>query len=434
MREAGYSNKVFYYNGAGHSTTYDLRMRILLSTSPDREALKAAAKKTIAVFPEFAVRPVIGKDGRVYYADNDADVAIFDEDGSTHALGSDETNGYLFCLICGEKSVILSFFHGLSDYVGNWAFICTLCYHYARHMGADVRPEEPVRLSRAVYDDMDITERDDPYYKFEDENAVPLWEYVSKGAACISERLYPDNMDYLKNYEITTEVDAIIKKTKEIKTSFVPLIIVLVSRALNKIYDIKGQNCVVKIPANLRPLFGTDTFANFSDSLVLCVTEEMLDKTTKEACHILRSSMNEQFKRENFVCTFAKKINSVKAYESCGKTIEQLNRELTNAASAASARPVTFAMTYPGRLELPGEYDKVITGFNMEPYVPTNGFFLFAGSYRDVFKIRVCQRFDSDRLVRAIAAEFGEAGIMTNVTEADDVYGDKVYVDRLTHL
>ncbi|MBR1635337.1 MAG: hypothetical protein IJ682_09800 [Lachnospiraceae bacterium] len=435
MREIGYSNKVFYYNGAGHSTTYDFRMRILLTKAPDKEALKRAAAKTMAVFPEFAVRPVIGIDGKLYYEDNDAEVAIFDEADAPHALGSDETNGYLLCLICGEQSFILSFYHGLSDFVGNWSFICTLVWHYVRETGeTGVSADEAVRLNADVYRNMDEQERDDPYRKFGNADSKPSWVYEDKGALEINETLYPDEADHLKNYEITLDVGAFLDKTKEIGTSFVPLLITTATQALSELYETDGKPVVVKIPTNLRPLYGTHTSANFSDSLVLTLSEELRTKPVAEQAKYLRSSMNDQRHRENFDRILAKKVKAVQDYESSGETIEQLNRRLTNAASAASARPVTFALTYPGRLEVPDEYQPVVRGFNMEPYVPTNGFFLFVGSYGKELRIRICQRFDSVRLAQAMAEAFKRIGLDASLRDAGTVVGDKVYVEKLKHI
>lgn len=435
MRPIGYSNKVFYYNGAGHSTTYDFRMRILLTREPDKGALQRAAAKTMAVFPEFAVRPVIGADGRLYYEENKEEVAIFDEDEPPHALGSDETNGYLLCLICGEKSFIVSFYHGLSDFVGNWSFIRTLVWHYVREVGeTGVSADETVRLNADVYRNMDEQERDNPYQKFGNAESVPSWVYEDKGALEINEPLYPDEADHLKNYELTLDVGAFLKKTKELATSFVPLLIAVTTQALDGLYEKNGKPVVVKIPTNLRPLYGTHTTANFSDSLVLALSEELRGMSIAEQTKFLRESMNDQLHRENFDRILAKKVRTVKDYENGRETIEQLNQRLTNAASAASARPVTFALTYPGRLDVPDEYQSVVRGFNMEPYVPTNGFFLFVGSYGGELRIRICQRFDSDRLARAMAEAFGRIGLNATVCDAGMVTGDKVYVEKLKHI
>ena len=435
MKPIGYSNKVFYYNGAGHSTTYDFRMRILLTEAVDKEALKRAAAKTIAVFPEFAVRPVIGSDGRLYYEDNNEEIAIFDETGESHALGSEETNGYLLCLICGEKSFILSFYHGLSDFVGNWSFICTLVWHYVQETGeTGVSADETVRLNADVYRNMDEQERDNPYQKFGNTDSQPSWVYEDNGALEINETLYPDEADYLKNYEISMDVSAFVDKTKEIGTSFVPLLITATTQALSRLYETDGKPVVVKIPTNLRPLYGTHTTANFSDSLVLALSKELRTETLSKQAKALRSSMNDQLHKENFDRILAKKVKTVQDYENSDKTILQLNRSLTNAASAASARPVTFALTYPGRLEVPDEYQSVVQGFNMEPYVPTNGFFLFVGSYGKELRIRICQRFDSDRLAKAITEEFKNLGLDASFLDKGIVRGDKVYVEKLMHL
>ena len=283
MTPMGYSNKVFFYYCAGHSTTYDLRMRVLLGAPPDREALQRAVQKTMALFPEFAVRPVIGQDGKLYCEENHAEVVLFDESDPPRALGSDETNGHLLCLICGERSFIPSFFHGLSDYTGYWSFLRTLVQRYACEvLGTTTSANETVR------EDMDGQERTDPYAKFGNVGFRPSLIYKDEGAAPCGERMYSDETDYLKNYEIDLNFKAFTRKKRELSTSFIPLLVAAVSQAVDGLYERKGLPIVVKVPANLRPLYGTNTTANFSDSLVLKLDDDMLKQSVKAQCKELQ--------------------------------------------------------------------------------------------------------------------------------------------------
>ena len=172
MREMGYSDKVFYYNGSGETATYNFRMRVYLNESVNVSMLRQAAASAIKKFPEYAVRPVI-KDNKLYYEENFSEVAVFPDDGTPHILGADETNGHLWCILYGEKDIVISYYHGLSDFVGNWSLICTVIYEYGRLMGCDVTPEFPVRVNSDDYDSMDELDRTDPYTKYGDISAVP---------------------------------------------------------------------------------------------------------------------------------------------------------------------------------------------------------------------------------------------------------------------
>lgn len=431
MRPIGYSDKIFYYNSSGNALTYDFQMRITLTAAPNKDALQRAARKTLAAFPEFAVRPVI-HDGKIFYEENFSDVAIFDAH-KPHALGSDETNGYLLCLICGAREIILSFYHGLSDFVGNWSFICTLIYNYARELGFDFAAKNPVRLNADDYFAMDVDERDDPYSKFADENSVPTWIYKSRGAFRVPEKIFPPNVDRVQNYEIEISVADMIAATEKFQTSVTPLLTVAVSRALKKIYDTNGLPIVGKVPANLRPIFKTNTFANFSDSIILEYADEMDALTFAQCCQIFRRDMKLQLRPENFAGMLAKKIRRVISYEQSGKNIEDIARELS---STPSSRPITFALTYPGILDLPAEYKKIVRGFNMEPYLPIDGFFLFVGAYDDnrILRVRCCQRFDSDRVAKEIAAELERLNFKPAFKDSGTLVGDKIFIDKLKHV
>ncbi len=429
MTPMGYSNKVFFYYCAGHSTTYDLRMRVLLEALPDREALQRAVQKTMALFPEFAVRPVIGQDGKLYCEENHAEVVLFDESDPPRALGSDETNGHLLCLICGERSFIPSFFHGLSDYTGYWSFLRTLVRHYAwEKSGISASAAKAVRL------DMDEQERRDPYARFGNVGSVSTWIYEDRGAAMIDERMYPDETDYLKNYEIDLNAKAFTRKKRELSTSFIPLLVAAVSQAVDGLYERNGLPIVVKVPANLRPLYGTNTTANFSDSLVLKLDDDMLKQSVKAQCKELQDSMDKQLCRENFDQILAGKVKKIRDLENGKQTIEQFNRRMTNASSASSARQITFALSCLGRLHVPDECAPFVRGFVIEPYVPTNGFFLFVDIFGKNLRIRICQRFDSGRLARKIAEVFESYGLSAAIRDAGTVTGNKVYVERLKHI
>ena len=432
MRPIGFSDKLFYYTASGQTLTYNMQMRINLTAAPDKDALRRAARQALAVFPEFAVRPVISG-GKFFYEQNDADIAIFDDNGKAHSLGSDETNGYLMCLTCGAQHVILSFYHGLADFVGNWSFICTLIYHYARELGFNVQPAENVRLNADAYFNLSELERDDPYSKFGDENAVPTWVYKSNGAFRVPEKNFAPDVDRLKNFDIETTVADMLTVTKKFQTSFTPLLITATARALKKIYDTGDLPIVVKMPVNMRPIFKTATTANFSDSAILTYGADLDRLSVADCCRALKDTLKAQMRPENFAGTLVKKKRLILDCEASGKNPVQIREEL---AVKPSSRPITFAVTYPGILDLPADYQAVVHSLNMEPAVPIEGFFLFIGAYdgNKVLRIRCCQRFDSDKIARAIANELDLLGFKTALKDGGTTSGDKIFIDKIKRI
>ena len=237
----------------------------------------------------------------------------------------------------------------------------------------------------------------------------------------------------MQNYEIEISVADMIAATEKFQTSVTPLLTVAVARALKKIYDTNGLPIVGKTPANMRPIFKTNTFSNFSDTTILEYTEDMDKLSVSECCQLLRQTLKAQLKPENFAGTLAKKKQRIIGYEESGKEIEQIAREL---ASAPSSRPVTYALTYPGILELPEEYKQVVRGFNMEPYSPVDGFFLYVGAYDDnrLLRVRCCQRFVGDHVAKAIADELERLNFKPAFKDAGTLDGDKVFIDKLKHV
>ena len=93
-------------------------------------------------------------------------------------------------------------------------------------------------------------------------------------------------------------------------------------------------------------------------------------------------------------------------------------------------------MTYPGILDLPADYKAVVRSLNMEPAVPIEGFFLFIGAYdgNKLLRIRCCQRFDSDKIARAIANELELLGFKTTLKDGGMTGGDKVFIDKIKRI
>lgn len=108
------------------------------------EILLDALKKALALFPTAACRPFITPDKkRIGMKPNPAPPVIYHEDVPL-ALGTDETNGYLFRVISMDHTIIFSVFHALFDARGAHLFMVHLLYFYLIGMGYEIDPEGAV--------------------------------------------------------------------------------------------------------------------------------------------------------------------------------------------------------------------------------------------------------------------------------------------------
>lgn len=427
LKKTGYSNKKFYYLASGKCHTFNMHMRIFFNEKPDSGILKSAIKKTLAVFPEMAIRPVIGGDGTLYSVKNSSEPAVFEENGVRHALGSDETNGYLFCALIGKSSITLSFFHGLSDFVGNWSFIRTLLYHYALESGRSVRPDDCIRLNTDLYDGMDERERDDPYSLFAKSSCS---QGTEDDIFSIPGTLYPADQGMIHSYDVIMRTQEILDRTKALGTSFVPLITAVIGKALDKLYDIGTSKIVSSVPVSMHKLYNTKTTANFSDSIILRLSDPK-EYTIEKMCKDLESQMHLQMNHEHFGDKMDRVIKRITGYERSGSDIEEISDAIWK-EPVRSER--TYMLTYPGKIYLPSGYESFVSGFNMEPILRNAEPALFAGDYGDEFRIRICQDFDNEKVAMAVAGTMTESGISASFRDAGIISGDYVDIGKIRRV
>lgn len=420
MREVGFSDKVFFYN-SGDKKTRNLRLRVIFTEDIDKTAVQKAADKTLAALPEFAVKAII-KDGKFFYEKNNAPAVVCDDDGATHFIGAEDTNRYMVYFLCGQKSVVISFFHGLADFMGYWQLIQTFIYYYAVETGHSV---SNIASSEADVADMDDTERYNPYAKFADVDAKCSWSCDTSNVFTLPCAFFDeDNLD-LHVYDIVTSTRQFLDRVHELKTSFVPLLIAAFSGAVADAYGAKEQNIVAKVPADMRPFFGAKTRVNFSDAMFLPLPAEVRKQPLAEQCKYLRANMDKQLNRENFQRLMAKSMLNVKKLQG---DIER------SPFDNDSPTPVTYSLTYPGRMDLPAEYDALVKNFSIEGWIPVQSFYTTVMTKKDEMLIKIYQRFDESTLADAVTLRLRELGFTAEVTDRGLLRGDKLYVDKLERM
>lgn len=423
MRRCGYSDKMFYYNGSGEET-YSMRLRYGLSFPLTREMLENAVRKTFALFPDYRVRPVIC-DGKIFYEENPLPVPVFwNESGDAgHNYGSDEVNGYLFVISGDEHTLTFSQYHGLTDFAGYWSILHTLMKNLMEEAGAGRRVSDPLaRADSSPYDSLDLCEREDPYSKYADENAVIPWSYHSRGALAIPARGEPRE----RFFDLIVPEQDFLAKTHEYGTSFVPLLTMVFSWAANDVYGIGDTPVVVKVPVNLRNLFHSGTTVNFSDSAVLEYPREYLSLPGTGQGKALREMLDRQLTPGNFERVMAAKIRTIEAYEKSGRPIEEISRSIRGSSSTGS-RPVTLGLTYIGKLTFPDPYRNHITDIVSTAYTPTDRIFALVMAYGGRLKIRVQTKYEQEDYIGALAAEMEKLGLKVQLSEA--AIGPRDYMD-----
>lgn len=434
LRELGYSDKVFYYGQSGDGATFNLRMSFFMRDKLDVSLFKEAINTSLDRFPEFKYRPVVFEN-QLFAKDNTEEVLLVPYDARSRTLGTDETNGYLFYFAYDGNRVFFSFFHGLTDYKGMLAYIYTVLIMYGEMTGKVTFGEDKwrktvlTRLSESAPAILDDCERFDPYNKYKNEDAKPSYQYDFRPSFTIPEPVYELNDNKLQSYTITTSTSQFLVLTKSLKTSFAPLVVSTICEGIGSVYNGIDLPITGMLPVDLRRIFNTDTVVNFSDGVMLPVNEKAMSFSLGERCAYIRSMMDKQITRENFELIMANKVNAVKAHQEHSQSIGEYCRQLSSPRITLGApRPVTYAITYPGRV-YPKEIAPIVERIEMEPYV--RAFSVFAFSKEDEFVLHIQQRFDNDAIAESIKRSLEKLGLPAVIRNAGHIYSDKVIADRL---
>ena len=436
LRRIGKYDKMIYYAYAGEGSTFDMRVRLDLKHNVDTGRLSDAVNESLKYFPELAVRPVI-YNGDVWYEHNDLPAVTVVDDGREYYFGSDGengTNGYMFAVMCGKKHITFSWFHGLTDARGGTAFICTILFLYLKKkvpfvtLGSTALKKVGMRLDTSVFDAMDDEERFDAAAKFADagaegsqENApdffrLPPEEYKSERNGC-----------YFFNIDMDNRV--LVDMTKEMGTSFAPLLASIVADAVRIAYDTGDSAVAVSNSIDPRRMFSTTSLSNMAVTYPLFVEKDDFDLPLKDRCRKLRSVMDSQISRQNISSSFAQFCSTSDSFLEMGGVIEA-NRRLT--AEAGELTPYTIAMAYPGRIRSNPVSNLLIKKLTPGMVTQARGISIYA--HKDVMTVQVCQKSPDPLLADAVEAAFRARGIKTSRGPLEFVTQNNRVYERIKNL
>lgn len=393
-RKVGYKDRNYFYK--------PIRTEILscsLVSETDVDKLRNAIDSSLLELPHFAVRPVI-KDGEFFYEANDSEVLIVKDDERCFFMGSDETNGYLFYFRYSEKSFSIVVYHGLADFTGIMQFIQNVLYHYSRECGFQL-PD--IRIKESDSDELD---RFDPYLKYADRKAEG-WSYKSNQKPfMLPIDSTADKADGYRYYELRLKLDDFLGLTKRWETSFMPAIVSLISGVIEKEYEVKDEIITAYTTVNLRNIMDSLNQTNFSETIALPMDSGLRKLEPKEKGKAIRKMLDEQRAPENLRYLMAELLRGVDKIEG-----HEVQREVSKAVLPIP----TYLFTYPGRIEIPDGYEKVITGYDIDSVADLsktpNAVAISCKTTGNVMQLSLLCPQNIDSLVKRIIDEFDALGV-----------------------
>lgn len=423
LRRGARYDSIFFGCFSGGGSTFDIRVRLDLKSDLKPKEFQAAADAALKCYPEFAVRPVI-HEGRICYEQNTKPVRLHPDDGQRLKFGTDGedgTNGYLFVFLYGKKHVTLSLFHGMTDAHGMIFYIITLMWMYMRSTHVLTRLFKPDLFTKHGV-------RIDPgdFYKMSDrEKYDPLSEYAAdiepirlidpdRMFRLPKEDFSPDDLSCrLINLEISNK--QFFNMTKELGTSFAPLLSVFAAEAIAGAYDVGDRTIAVNLTVDPRKQLGAASLGNMSYNLPLPITKADLDLPLKDLCARLRSDMHRQLTRENAQANFNFILGQCDQVDAMGDIIS-VNKALNAAEGVVQlSQTSTIFLTYPGRISANPISRAILEGVSPGMLAVERGIVVYA--HKDSLIIQVTQKSDDMTLADSLFETLTRRGFAPKKTD-----------------
>lgn len=406
LRRCARYDTIFYGAYAGAGATFDMRVRFDLKQKINLAKLQKAADKTMRAYPEFAVRPVL-HEGRVCYEKNDAPVKLAPDDGKRLYFGTEDTNGYLFVFLYGERHLSFSIFHSQTDAHGMISFLITVLWNYlvsmfppARLIGTKIFTRHGIRADDSLFFTMNDTERYDPLITF-----ARSGEMVQPVDPARLFRFPPEDVPKdsptcrLLNLEISN--DAFLAKTKALGTTFAPLLAALTAEAIRGCFDVGDRDVVVITTADGRRVVSSNTLGNLAYNVYLPVTPETAALPLQAQCEVLAGHLAAQRTEEHVRAVFQDILRMSDEIDAMGD-IDKANAYLTgpegldNALTGAG----TVFLTYPGRIANNPISSLLLKGLSPGILAAERAIDVYA--HRDSLIIQLSQKGDDLSLAQAM--------------------------------
>lgn len=369
MKLSGASNE-FFFCFMREEGSFSIRFGVEFREEIQREQLKRAANDAMRLFPEFAVRPVIGNN-RIVMVPNSAKLCFFGEPGPVRYFGSEDTNGYLIYFVCSGKKLTAYFNHGMTDAFGIIAYFKSLLVLYAEYTGRAVPDQtlpDTVRTPSDPKQDPDAEDAFDPYRLYGNVNTQPDWRFENNGAFTIPVPQFDPSENAVREILVDIRTSDFIGLTKELGVSFTPAMIDIAAQAVYRNYDTGDDPFIAMLPVDLRRFFGSSTMVNFSDGISVPARQEARMPEMQVRCAAMKDVMKKQMSRQNFEKLIGDKAAAVDRFFADGSDI--LSRKLP--APAGGKKPYTLPFSYPGRITFGEAIDGMIADASITGYSRVN--------------------------------------------------------------
>ncbi|MBE5906894.1 MAG: hypothetical protein E7277_08965, partial [Lachnospiraceae bacterium] len=334
----------FYVDKAGGNSVE--KFNVVMKEPINLEKMEKAAKSAVEAFPLFGMRPVVDKDGWLFLTKNPLPVLVEEESDQVKVLGTEETNGYLFRIICKNTELFINAHHSLGDGRTIMAFGMTVVYYYLLEAGINVDAKG------MVYTKEDLKEPTLLSAFLKDAAKVECGE--SKGA------YYPQNVFTFPKpdpgeqldeglYLVTWDSRELISYTKSHQITPTPFIATIIANVIHDMFSVGEKHIVFGIPVDMRGKMNSRSQRNYIGNIRLPYYPEYRELPFEEQAKRLKADMDVQMDMSNIiprVLGLEKVIDGMIQTPLC-------ENEVKESPQRSGAVAQSILLTNVGRLALP---------------------------------------------------------------------------------
>ncbi len=421
------ADKYYYYWVSPGGRAPIVEWEVVLSQDVDEAALGRALQRALRAHTNFRTHAVI-VDGRPHHELLDADeVPLFADDGAVRRMGTADTLGYLFYVAWRGRRVALRYFHSVADGRGGLAFMGTILECYALGLGrCDGEPPAPDSFdTRPTFER--ILERM--------QGVSPLGKFDPKRQEVFSmpvER-FPRKGTVQRMLEIDVPLSPLLGLSRRSESSVVPTLQALIGRALHQAFDVGEQTIVAYTSIDTRRLFELESGGNAATHFCVPYVAKLDRCDLPKRAMVLRGALDLQTLPENIATEIAHNMADVAEGETSPYPVETITAAIEDSVLTNSNAIYTYAISYPGKVSLPAEAERLVEEVRTSVSAYTLPFSIEACEYRGMVRMVFTQNFADDGPVRAIYEQIAQAVPGTTYADRGVRNYDELRLEDLDH-
>lgn len=422
--EISTANEAFYYGFSGKKTM-DMQVNIKVDHEVNVNALDRAVKNIVFRYPHLRKKLIVDQEN-IFYVENDKIPEVYRWDTENCLLGTKETGYFLFRVMYRQDEIILSIHHGVTDGKGIIEIIKALLSDYVRYRNGQ-EADKLIELEDAL-------KIEDIYEKYGDMKQTPVYIYQNKGAFAIPEDYYSNDEVFCKKFKIKCSIKDLLKVSKRSQSTPVPVLAVIISEAIQSLYDVGEKAIIGYVPVNLRPIFHSETLSNASIAIALPYDSRLNGKDMDLKCTILRGIMDLQIQKENFVYRMGKQVEMGRKRKEMKIPAEMKQKIYVDKLTKSSQSLYTYLLTYIGKVGFLEEVEQAVKeiSFNLPAYlIPLT---ICASADENTMILNCTQNFKTDIVIKKIVEVMEEKKIYASYEDLGEMRTEALEFEKLPHL